>query len=350
MKTFVLLMGAALTTLLGVPAGYAQQSSFNRLSSDVFDVVPPSDRVIGTPGEMRVQQNSCRVLPTGDTRRRIVDVVVQEWGFFGFPVADQGTRDEQLRRAEGSDTNDSQPRRRRRSRLSTGEFARVADSIAGYWAATPDGQWMVDRQNGRWNRTEDVGSRWRDPWSAAFVSWVMCESGLGDRDQFRRAIAHHEYIDQAIRARDGGMTEPAFDAYDIGEAAIAPGDLLCSARRPRYSTIAERRSQMGEGARTHCDVVVKVDRVGARIFAIGGNVGSTVSLKVLAGVHDERVGLRPVNRLFAHLKLRADPIEAEAFDNTPTIKALSCAVGFEPPRQLAVNNLTTLGTVRTEAC
>jgi hypothetical protein len=69
--------------------------------------------------------------------------------------------------------------------------------------------------------------------------------------------------------------------------------------------------------------VVKVDRVGARIFAIGGNVGSTVSLKVLAGVHDDRVGLRPVNRLFAHLKLRADPIEAEAFDNTPTIKALS---------------------------
>ena len=38
----------------------------------------------------------------------------------------------------------------------------------------------------------------------------MCEGGLGTANQFRRAIAHHTYIDQAIRARDLGSAEAAF--------------------------------------------------------------------------------------------------------------------------------------------
>jgi len=201
------------------------------------------------------------------------------------------------------------------------EGARVASTIGGYWAATPKGAWMVDRQNSRWNGPAGMASRWRDPWSAAFVSWVMCEGGLGSSNQFRRSIAHHVYVDQAIRARDAGSSRAGFTAYDVGETAVGPGDLLCSSRRGGYGTIAQRRRHLGVGARMHCDVVVKLEPDRKRILAIGGNVRGTVSLKLLPAAL--RGGnLAPTREIFAHLKLRADAIEDDALDSSPTARAL----------------------------
>jgi hypothetical protein len=88
---------------------------------------------------------------------------------------------------------------------------------------------------------------------------------------------------------------------------------------------------MGQGARTHCDVVVKVDQSG-RVLAIGGNVRGTVSLKILpavasrasspSGAQSTGPGARP---MFAHLKLRAAGSADDAFDGSPTLRALGCS-------------------------
>ena len=351
MRTLVLPLVVALIGLCTSSGVHAQRSGFERLAPDVFDVLPPSALVRGAPGRMAVQAPACRTLPTEDTRRRVVDVAVQEWGFFGFRVVDQTnvSANANDRVAPGSGGQDgggsSQDARRgprRRSRLSPRESARVAASIAGYWAVTPEGSWIVERQNDLWNGRRGIASRWNAPWSAAFVSWVMCEAGLGGTNQFRRGVAHHAYIDQAIRARDGRASHAAFTAYDAGETAIEPGDLLCSSRRPVYRTIAERRRQMGVGARSHCDVVVKVDEAGARILAIGGNVRGTVSLKLFPAVRPEgeplRLGVGDRTRpMFAHLKLRANPIEANALDTSPTVRAVGCVIGAETPPLVAAS-------------
>ena len=66
---------------------------------------------------------------------------------------------------------------------------------------------------------------------------------------------------------------------------------------------------MGVGARSHCDVVVKVDEARQRIHAIGGNVRGVVSLKLLPAVREAgrplRAGTGDHDRpMFAHLKLR----------------------------------------------
>jgi hypothetical protein len=214
----------------------------------------------------------------------------------------------------------------------------VADSIAGYWAATPDGSWIVERQNDLWNSSDGFSSRWRDPWSAAFVSWVMCQGGLGERSQFERAIAHVTYIDQAIRSRDGRASGAAFTAYDAGEAEVMPGDLLCTGSRPAYRSIAERRRQLGVGARTHCDVVVSVDTSAGIVLAIGGNVRGTVSMKVLPADTGGEF-LSPIARggrpVFAHLKLDADPIALDAIATSPTVRAIGCVPELEGSIQLA---------------
>jgi hypothetical protein len=298
--------------VLALPCA-AQQAGVERVPVGVLDASPPSARVRGVPGTMTVQPLACRTIPTNDTRRRIVDIAVQEWGFFGFRVA-----------APTDGDDDDGGFRRRRPRLPPDEARRVASSIAGYWAVTAQGSWIVQRQNDRWNGPDGIAARWNAPWSAAFISWIMCEAGLGGAGQFDRAIAHHTYIDQAIRARDGQAPQAAFVAHDAGETTITPGDLLCSSRRPAYRSIAERRRQIGIGARSHCDIVVKVDEAGARIHAIGGNVRGVVSLKQLSGVREPGKPLRPAvgdaeRPIFAHLKLRAAPIEPNAVDASPTI-------------------------------
>ena len=327
MRTFIL---ALVVTACAPAVAHGQSAVLDRLPPDRFDVVPPSARVRGTPGNLTIRPAPCRSLPMAAVRRRIIDVAVQEWGFFGFTVVDQTTVD------ATNDQRTSQRRRRRRPRLGPSESARVAGSIAGYWTVTPEGGWILDAQNGVWQGPGGLAARWRYPWSAAFVSWVMCEGGLGDASQFRRAVAHHAYIDQAIRARDGAAVRTAFTAYDIGDAPVVPGDLLCSARRPAYRSIADRRLQMGDGARTHCDVVVKLDAPRSRILAVGGNVRGAVSLKLLPAAREPGQYLRPVaGAMFAHLKLRAEPIEEDAFDRSPTMRALACDRGIQAIDRLA---------------
>ena len=316
MKPLIVVLALAFAATAG-----AQQAAFDRLPPDVLDAAPPSARVTGEPGAMKISRTSCRTAPMNEIRQRIVALAVQEWAFFGFIVVDQTIVE---------DSGSGQPRRRRWRRPGRAESARVAGSIAGYWTVTPQGGWIIGEQNDAWSGPRGVASHWRYPWSAAFVSWVMCEAGLGEASLFQRAVAHHVYIDQAIRARGADTPDAAFTAYDVGEAPVAPGDLLCSARRPAYRSIADRRRQLGVGARTHCDIIVKVEPSRRRILAIGGNVRGAVSLKLLPAADGPDGSLRPLptrRRIFAHLKLRAPSIAADALDRTPTVRAVRCTDG-----------------------
>ncbi len=355
MRTLPLPLAAALIACAAAATVSARQAGLERLPAKVFDVVPPSAHVRGAPGDMTVRPQACRMLATGDARRRMVDIAVQEWAFFGFrivdrtDITDRSTFGNEV--VDGSGESPDWPNTGRRlSRLPPEEAARVAASIAGYWAVTPEGSWIVKKQNDDWNGPYGLAVRWNAPWSAAFVSWVMCEAGLGTLSQFQRAIAHHTYIDQAIRAREGRAPQAAFIAYDAGETAITPGDLLCSSRRPAYRTIADRRRQLGVGARSHCDIVVKVDEARERILAIGGNVRGAVSLKVLgadraAGRPLRLVDLEEDRPIFAHLKLRADPIEANALDGSPTIKAFGCALASRTPAFVDAVHVAAAGVI-----
>jgi hypothetical protein len=281
-------------------------------------------------------QSACRIGPTHWARRRIVDVAVQEWAAFGFQSIDARAAETRLLPdgvvADAANPQRPEPRNvRRMLRLGTWETARSADAaIAGYWSATPDGARVLTRQNRQWRGVGDGPVDWVQPWSAAFISWVMCEAGLGDPAQFQRDISHRVYIDQAIRARDGQAPGAAFVAHDVGEQAIEPGDLLCNSRGGvDYRTIGDRRADLGEYAPAHCDVVVRVDA--DRINVIGGNVVQGVSLIILPLIRDGQGHARPAaeadvagaRTLFAHLKLRADPVEADAMDRSPSIRALA---------------------------
>ncbi len=336
---FFLLMAVAVS-------GHAQVW-LDRLPVDVLDVRPPSLRVSGQPGDLRIEETSCRSMPATDLRRRIVNTAIQEWAFFGFSVIDQTVeRDNRWRRRFGPDLLADDLNQR-----SDDDLLPVATTVGGYWSATPDGRWMLERQNQTWNGPWGYRSDWRDHWSAAFISWVMCESGLDEMDQFQRSIAHHDYIDQAILARDGQAPDSAYIAYDIGDAPLAVGDMLCRGSRPEYFTLDDRRAHLQQGARTHCDIVVKLDESAEEIWAIGGNVSDSVRLKRLpAGTGEHGLHAVPYNgrRMFAHLQLQAPDIEPNAIDNSPSMLALRCNRPMQ--QRVASVGIILPGTTSPETC
>jgi len=326
LNSVLILLGAG--TAFAAPI-CAQQLYLERLPGTALAVKSPAERVRGEPGAMQVLETGCEAGSDAGVRQRIIDVALQEWAYFGFSVADETAEPEP--RSRGADFGGrSRGFPRGFSWMNTDESERLAGSIAGYWAITGDGSWIISRQNEVWNDS-GVGARWRDPWSAAFISWVMCESGLGDNNQFDRAINHHTYIDQAIRARDLGVAEAAYLAYDVGEQPVEPGDLLCAARRPVLNSLDERRNQLGDGIRSHCDIVVRLEPEQGRILAVGGNVRGSVSLKLLPAEFVSEQGVGPAvaevgrgrDRIFAHLKLRADPVPGDAVRLSPTVRALT---------------------------
>ena len=321
-------MRAALGLTLALAAGQTSAQSVDRLPRETFDVIPPSERVSGGRGQMAIIQRGCRVGPTNWARRRIVDVAAQEWGAFGFQTFDATVTENRLLPpgvvSDAVNPPLEAPRAMRLNRrFGVWESDRRMDAaIAGYWSATPDGDDVVARQNQQWRET-DGETFWVEPWSAAFISWVMCEAGLGDESQFRRSIAHWVYVDQAIEATDGAAPEAAYVAHEVGEVAVAPGDLICNARATaRYRTLADRRVDLGRQAPLHCDIVVRVDADALTMAVIGGNVVNGVSLTV-APLAAGDGPLRPTGAYFAHLSLRADPVEPLALDGSPTIRALS---------------------------
>jgi hypothetical protein len=316
----------------------AAQDALPRLPRAAFDVIAPSERVQGARGGITVYQALCRNAPTNWARRRVVDVAVQEWAFFGMQTID-ATKIEDRILPPGLVPDAINPKmpapriERQFARLGTPESNDELDgTIAGYWSSTPDGPRILAQQNAAWSAPGGNSVGWVQPWSAAFISWVMCEAGLGDMAQFQRSIAHRNYIDQAIRARDGMDVIAAYVAYDAGEAPIEPGDLLCNARASaEYRMLADRRRDTGRFAPTHCDIVVKIDERGGRILVVGGNVEQSVSLTILPLRRDGDAYPKPVDEsiidgartVFAHLKLRADRVEPNALDNSPTVRALS---------------------------
>jgi hypothetical protein len=247
----------------------------------------PAARVALKDGAWSAVDTACPALPAdAGLRQRIVDVTAEEWARFGFQVEDFTRTGLSLvaRPRRGSIVPRALNRVRpgvthRLLRLGRMEDQRsVSGAIAGYWAATPDNQ-AIDIQN----RLHAVygGTGWAVPWSAAFVSYVMCAAGIGDQEQFRRSEGHWAYVDQSIAAADGLAPRAIYRARDLDLGLPRPGDLVCLGRGGvDFASVEDKRRAPGEAA-MHCDVVVKVDRKGGVVAMVGGNVVQSVTMSLV---------------------------------------------------------------------
>ena len=108
-----------------------------------------------------------------------------------------------------------------------------------------------------------------NPWSAAFVSWVMKKAGAGDH--FRYAASHWQYVAAAKENRSAGNTSP-FVAYRTDEKTVELADIVVKRRSNSTATY----ENIEKGHMTHGDIVVSVADGTAE--TIGGNVGDSVRM------------------------------------------------------------------------
>jgi N-acetyl-anhydromuramyl-L-alanine amidase AmpD len=146
----------------------------------------------------------------------------------------------------------------------------MRDALRAYW-----------RNVGLSESQADAKVRQRNPWSAAFISWVMTIAGAGAA--FKKSAAHYSYVAAAKRNRIRNDESNPFWAYRITEVAPQPGDLVCKARKPPKSTqcssVSYDNVDNGSYWAAHCDVVTDVGP--NAIITIGGNVNNSVAQKTI---------------------------------------------------------------------
>jgi hypothetical protein len=134
------------------------------------------------------------------------------------------------------------------------------------------------------------------PWSAAFVSYVIRQSGV-PASAFRFANAHRIFIYEAFAANVADLTDTAagrlYRACPLTATRPRPGDLICQQREPALAglsgkAVRERiRAELDGGIRaqsvrrTHCEVVAYIDTPARKVYTIGGNVDQSVTARKL---------------------------------------------------------------------
>lgn len=199
--------------------------------------------------------------PNPYLKKAMIDRAIKEWDYFGRQVVVMRGREESIPHVGAWEDDD----------------ASYSDRVAMYWRAV--------------GKRDLSGMDCRQPWSAAFISWIMQGAGVPDR-QFRPAIAHSTYLAGLIE--DASLPGRWFVPRRLSDYSPRPGDLICAGRgasRPAgYDGYVDPWQLLGN--KTHCDLVVAKN--GQTLEVIGGNVRNSVSRTTLE--LDAKGHLQPLPR------------------------------------------------------
>jgi hypothetical protein len=182
-------------------------------------------------------------------RRQVVEVALSEWAYFGKQTV----------------------------KLSGGE-----ESIPHVGKWEDDGGPYTSRVNSYWRsvgKPDLDGMDCKQPWSAAFISWVMESAGVPSI-YFPRSEAHWNYLKEIMD--NAGSEGSAFRPHRTVEYAPVPGDLVCATRGHNGLPPSPEMSPeavLQEHTRLHCDIVV--EQSGNQLGVVGGNVRNSVSKTLL---------------------------------------------------------------------
>ncbi|TRU81173.1 MAG: DUF2272 domain-containing protein [Microcystis novacekii Mn_MB_F_20050700_S1] len=113
------------------------------------------------------------------------------------------------------------------------------------------------------------------PWSAAFISFIMKQSGAGN--QFKYSVRHATYIVDAVKNRDN--PNASFRGYPIDWIRPSVGDLICAPRGENAGLTYPQIIDKGD-FKSHCDIVVAKNN--NQLEVIGGNVGDSVAKTIVS--------------------------------------------------------------------
>ncbi len=202
-------------------------------------VRPPVSAPVAAPTET--------VRPLTAMTRSIISVAKREWEYFGQQLIIYRGDEESIPHVGFWEDDDSHVYR-----------------VATYWNSV--GMPGLD------------GNDCQQPWSAAFISYVMQMAGVPSY-LFPPSRAHWVYLKHIIG--DPGGPGRRLVPHGITEYKPQPGDLACATREHFGAPMIRGASDAMflENNKLHCDIVVA--RQGGTLEVIGGNVRNSVSKTVL---------------------------------------------------------------------
>jgi len=193
------------------------------------------------------QTGSAEALPVDSRRYRIIETAKEEWVYFGQQKVVIDGDEESIPHVGIWEDDD---------------FSH-SNRISEYWQSV--GKYRLS------------GNDCKEPWSAAFISWVMQTAGVPNY-LFPPAIAHKSYLTHFLRkAQD---PDAVLIPHTIQEYKPKVGDLICANRGKGVPSEVIEEIPETLAPKLHCDIVV--DTQGQTLQAIGGNVRNSVSKTILA--------------------------------------------------------------------
>jgi|GraSoiStandDraft_53_1057289.scaffolds.fasta_scaffold281745_2 hypothetical protein len=130
------------------------------------------------------------------------------------------------------------------------------------------------------------------PWSAAFISWVVRTAGGGE--SFQYAPSHSLYIVKALQEAKNSASTAKFIARRHKSYAPRIGDLIACERRKMDDANFDTYIDFVASGRyeAHCDFVIGLNDKKTRAITVGGNVGNSVSQKEWPLDENGRIGDR----------------------------------------------------------
>lgn len=199
--------------------------------------------------------------PNPGLKRALINRAIREWEFFGRQTVVYRGAEESIPHVGAWEDDDS----------------RYSGRVNLYWRAV--------------GKPQLTGMDCDEPWSAAFISWLMQGVGVPP-GQFTPAPAHWMYLQPMIG--NAGAPGRWFVPRRIGDYSPQPGDLICASRADSYPRLSGGHATVWgvQGVKAHCDLVVANN--GRTLETIGGNVRNSVSRSTLE--LDGRGRLQPVPR------------------------------------------------------
>jgi len=180
------------------------------------------------------------------------------------------------------------------------DHASVYQRVGTYWSAIP-----VAGIDGRTVFKDKKGKPYNPAWSAAFISFVLKQAGVGAK--FKTTEAHCHYIEAARKAATSNSSKAAYHAVDPYSVMPAVGDIVAVGREYAQQLTfkqAELAYRADSFYPSHCDFVVEVDAQKGVVLVVGGNVNNSVAPKRLLLTSNGRLTDRPEgNKLLPWLAL-----------------------------------------------
>ena len=226
-------------------------------------------------------------------RQAMLTVAEREWRAFGRTIIDYRQGEPNLTKVALQENDPD-----------------VFDRLVNYWTALGTYWAPFVAEQTAWRDAGRTDLWAREPWSAAFISYVLKEAGVG-RGDFQFSASHWRYIDYAAETDKNLGAQALYQPVDARDVVPGLGDLICGDRsgddRPRLTCMADRASEAGRKRKLHCDLVV--GRTADAVLAIGGNVSDSVALCLYPVDQNGRLitdpaGTRDTRSLFGLLRCR----------------------------------------------